>query len=183
MFYSIGISLCMAWVGMSFTKKKQVKKWGLFLKIPQFMNLCLITQTHNFEALIWVMPKAFYVRQIWKRPDVLDFCGYFLARGLTIISATFHVMLISVKFQAMVILVAFQRPPLSGACHDLRERERGSVTVPQSRESIHSHTLKSNPGVFSCNLVSSSPLHKIPFHTVPLQCGLTFPHCKSHAEI
>ena len=109
------------------TLKSRWKKWGQFLKIPQFLDLCLITQTHNFETLInqiWVMPKAFYVREIWKRPDVLDFCGYFLARGLTIISVTFHVMLISVKFQAMVILVAFQRPPLSGACHDLRERER-----------------------------------------------------------
>ena len=146
------------------------------------MNLCLITQTHNFEALIWVMPKAFYVREIWKRPDVLDFCGYFLARGLTIISVTFHVMLISVKFQAMVILVAFQRPPLSGACHDLRERERGGAWRCHNHGNQFILTLSSP--IQACSVpVSSGPLQKIPFHTVPLQYGLTFPHCKSHAEI
>ena len=44
-----------------------------------------------------------------------------------------------------------------------RSRSRGSVTAPQSQESIHSHTLSQ----IQTSLASSCAMHSIPGHSIP----------------
>ena len=162
---------------------------GIFIVLPQWhkcrtklksvWNPCVIRC-----YIYWA--KSILSQRNWETTRYFRLLTDFLARGLTIISVAFPVMLISVKFQAPVILVQHSSGRHFLELVTISERERGSVTVAQSRESIHSHTLNSNPGRFSqvqsC-LVRWFSLLSIPFHTVPIQCALTFPHCKSHAEI
>ena len=115
---------------------------GIFIVLPQWhkcrtklksvWNPCVIRC-----YIYWA--KSILSQRNWETTRYFRLLTDFLARGLTIISVAFPVMLISVKFQAAVILVAaFQRPPLSGACHDLGEGERDGATITGINSFSHS---------------------------------------------
>ena len=139
---------------------------GIFIVLPQWhkcrtklksvWNPCVIRC-----YIYWA--KSILSQRNWETSRYFRLLTDFLARGLTIISVAFPVMLISVKFQAPVILVQH-----SSGRHFLELvtiSERGSVTAPQSQESIHSHTLSQ----IQTSLDSSCAMHSNPrpFHSCP----------------
>ena len=156
---------------------------GIFIVLPQWhkcrtklksvWNPCVIRC-----YIYWA--KSILSQRNWETTRYFRLLTDFLARGLTIISVAFPVMLISVKFQAAVILVAaFQRPPLSGACHDLglegawrrhNHRNQFILTLSARYRLVWLYLAQ-------CILSQAIPFLSSLLHWGGVDQALMFPHC------